>query len=184
MRIAYADPPYSGEGYLYGRKEIRWDRLIAALESRFDGWALSTKSPDLVWLLPMFDRRNGYQVRVASWSKGRSSNGGFFNPSFSWEPVIFRSARMDNISRWKDSKLSRPTICDSITTRPLPIGFVGNKPPDFCAWMFDLLGAEPEDEFHDLFYGSGAVTKAWKQWCQLKRCGGPLFVNANEGGGA
>ncbi|MFJ2502566.1 hypothetical protein [Microbacterium sp. NPDC087592] len=38
---------------------------------------------------------------------------------------------------------------------------IGAKPAAFCRWMFDLLGAEPQDEFTDLFAGSGGVMRAW-----------------------
>ncbi|MDD7963324.1 hypothetical protein [Microbacterium thalli] len=45
------------------------------------------------------------------------------------------------------------------TTEPGRV--VGAKPAAFCRWMFDLLGAEPQDEFSDLFAGSGGVMRAW-----------------------
>jgi hypothetical protein len=41
---------------------------------------------------------------------------------------------------------------------------VGAKPPDFCAWLFDLLGALPGDSLDDLYPGSGIVTWSWKRW--------------------
>ena len=34
-------------------------------------------------------------------------------------------------------------------------GLVGVKPVDFCAWLFDVLGAQVGDELIDLFPGSG-----------------------------
>jgi len=27
-----------------------------------------------------------------------------------------------------------------------------------------VLNMQPDDEFHDLFYGSGSVTTAWNMW--------------------
>ena len=45
------------------------------------------------------------------------------------------------------------------TTEPGRV--TGAKPAAFCRWMFDLLGAEPQDEFTDLFAGSGGVARAW-----------------------
>jgi hypothetical protein len=30
--------------------------------------------------------------------------------------------------------------------------------------MFEGLNLTPEDEFHDLFPGSGAVGEAWEKW--------------------
>jgi hypothetical protein len=43
-----------------------------------------------------------------------------------------------------------------------PSRVVGAKPAAFCRWMFDLLGAEPQDQFDDLFPGSGGVGRAWR----------------------
>jgi hypothetical protein len=43
----------------------------------------------------------------------------------------------------------------------LPGRVIGAKPPAFCAWLFDLIGAEPGDTFDDLFPGSGVVGKVW-----------------------
>ena len=33
----------------------------------------------------------------------------------------------------------------------------------------EFLGMQPEDEFHDLFPGSGAVTEAHRAWLEAKR---------------
>lgn len=49
----------------------------------------------------------------------------------------------------------------------VPLGrasVAGQKPPAFCFWIFELLNLRPEDEFHDLFPGSGAVGRAWEKW--------------------
>jgi hypothetical protein len=55
---------------------------------------------------------------------------------------------------------------DVLTYRPGarttdPDRVIGAKPAEFCRWMFDLLGAEPQDDFVDLFAGSGGVMRAW-----------------------
>lgn len=55
---------------------------------------------------------------------------------------------------------------DVLTYRPGaritdPGRVIGAKPAVFCRWMFDLLGAEPQDEFVDIFAGSGGVMRAW-----------------------
>lgn len=31
-------------------------------------------------------------------------------------------------------------------------------------WLFDLLQMNPDDEFHDLFPGTGGVMLAWEKW--------------------
>jgi hypothetical protein len=38
------------------------------------------------------------------------------------------------------------------------------KPQEFCWWLFDLLGVKPDDDFVDLFHGSGAVKRAWESY--------------------
>lgn len=43
-------------------------------------------------------------------------------------------------------------------------GFPGAKPAKFCYWVFEGLNLTPDDEFHDLFPGSGAVGDAWQKW--------------------
>lgn len=42
-----------------------------------------------------------------------------------------------------------------------PARVVGAKPAVFCRWVFDLLGAEAQDSFTDVFAGSGGVARAW-----------------------
>ena len=79
------------------------------------------------------------------------------NPGYAWEPVIF----------WGGRKRGRevPTVRDWVSAScTLKRGFVGAKPEAFCFWIFALLGMEREDEFDDLFVGSGAVTRAWEKW--------------------
>ncbi|MBF4563403.1 hypothetical protein ITJ43_14820 [Microbacterium sp. VKM Ac-2870] len=38
--------------------------------------------------------------------------------------------------------------------------YVGSKPYPWTHWVLDTLGYQPDDELHDLFAGSGAVTLA------------------------
>jgi hypothetical protein len=45
-----------------------------------------------------------------------------------------------------------------------PDAVVGAKPPDFCCWLFGLLGAMPGDSLDDLYPGSGIVSWAWQRW--------------------
>jgi hypothetical protein len=33
-------------------------------------------------------------------------------------------------------------------------------------WLFDLLNMEPQDDFVDMFPGSGSVQKAWDKFCR------------------
>jgi hypothetical protein len=55
----------------------------------------------------------------------------------------------------------RDWILESITLRK---GLTGVKPEKVCHWTFEMVGACPGDELHDLFPGTGAVSKAWKTW--------------------
>jgi len=153
MRIAIADPPYIGCANLYPEKtEVDHKELIAQLEV-YDGWALSCSSPSLWDLIPMFERR----YRIGAWVKPFCSFKPNVNPAYAWEPVIFKPAR----GRGRDTDTVRDYISCSIT---LQTGMVGAKPETFCYWLFEILGAEKDDELIDLFPGSGAVTKAWEKW--------------------
>src|SRR5439155_24046846 len=58
-----------------------------------------------------------------------------------------------------------PTIRDWVSASATRgRGVHGAKPKEFCFWLFEVLGLKPEDDFQDLFYGSGAVTDAWEQY--------------------
>ena len=43
-------------------------------------------------------------------------------------------------------------------------GFFGSKPPEFVRWVLDCMGVTRDDEFIDLFPGSGAVTQEYECW--------------------
>lgn len=48
------------------------------------------------------------------------------------------------------------------TYRARPEGHViGEKPEAFALWLFQCAGLTAEDDFTDLFPGSGAVGRAW-----------------------
>ena len=156
-RIAYADPPYMGCGKLYPEKaEVDHQALIAELET-YDAWALSCHSPSLRVLLPMC----ADSVRVAAWVKPFASFKPNVNPAYAWEPVIFKP-----LPRARDIATVRDWVSANIT---LQKGVVGAKPPIFCFWLFELLGARVGDEFYDLFPGTGVVQRCWESWCDSKR---------------
>jgi len=156
-RIAYADPPYIGCGNLYPEKqEIDHEKLILELET-YDAWALSCHSPSLRILLPMCSQN----IRIGAWVKPFASFKPNVNPAYAWEPVLYKP-----LSRARDLATVRDWISASIT---LQKGIVGAKPPQFCFWLFELLGAREDDEFYDLFPGTGVVTRCWESWCEGKR---------------
>lgn len=165
MRIAYADPPYPGESYMYAGHpdyagEVDHAELIARLVAEFpDGWALSTKSSALRDLLPLCPARD----RVMAWVKPFASFKPGINPGYCWEPVIVFGGR----KRTREQKTVRDWVAVNIALRK---GLPGVKPYEVCAWLFDVLGMCPDDELADLFPGSGAVSEAWETW----KSGGPM----------
>lgn len=79
------------------------------------------------------------------------------NPAYAWEPVIFRLAR----ARTRQ----QPTIPDWVSANGTSQrGVYGAKPDAFCFWIFEMLNLQPGDEFHDVYEGSGAVTRAFRRW--------------------
>ena len=97
-------------------------------------------------------------VRVCAWVKPFASFKPNVNPAYAWEPVIVRGGR----KLGREIPTVRDWVAESIT---LKRGLTGVKPDAFCFWLFQFVGLDPEDDFVDLFPGSGAVTRAWDQWC-------------------
>jgi hypothetical protein len=183
LRLAYADPPYPGLAERYYRDhpdyggEVDHAELIRRL-STYDGWALSTSAAALPAVLALCPPA----VRVAAWVRGeRPVRSG--RPLNAWEPVIYHggrhidpspgSARHLDPSSLEERQQDAPSRHTG-TTRRLdalvhharprrtdPARVIGAKPAAFARWMFDLLGAQPGDELHDLFPGSGGITRAW-----------------------
>lgn len=164
--FAYADPPYPGQSARWYRDhpdyagEVDHAELIDRLVRDYpDGWALSTSATALREVLPLCPD----DARIAVWHiKNSETPGNRGRWKRSWEPVIVRGGR----TRYGDG----PTVCDVLSCG-VPKGvltsaghFPGSKPPAFTRWLFMLLGAQPQDELHDLFPGSGAVARAWESY--------------------
>lgn len=161
MKIAYADPPYIGQAkkhYSHDPQcaEVDHEALIVGMVD-YDGWALSLSAPSLRFILPMCPP----DVRVMAWVKPFCAFKKNVNPAYAWEPVIVKPAR----KRTKEQPTERDWISENITLKK---GLSGVKPLKFSFWLFEVLGAEPEDRFDDLFPGSGAVTDAWNAWSAIK----------------
>jgi len=160
VRFAYADPPYLGLAKkIYGDPTYDDPRAHEALVWRLcddypDGWAMSLTSGSLCEILAFCPD----DVRVMAWVKPFASFKPGVNPAYAWEPVIVRGGRR----RGREI----PTVRDWIACNSSLGGrsFVGAKPAAFCYWIFDVLGARPDDTLDDLFPGSGAVMNAWKTW--------------------
>lgn len=188
MRFCIADPPYPGKARKhYGRHadfagEVDHRELIEKLEADFDAWVLCTSAKALPWILPLCpmpennskqpgDPKEGTGARVLAWVKPHSQVGTNSITNL-WEPAILRGGRR----RWQQGTRPNDVLTASpelYSFRPKPEGYVvGAKPPVWWRWIFDCLGAEPADEFVDLFRGSGAGAVAWAAFCAQ-----PALVN-------
>jgi len=165
MRLAYADPPYLGQGHLYPEHPAArvWNdpavhgRLIARLDEDYDGWAYSLSSTTLRELLPLAPE----DVRVAAWVKPFSSWKPNQRVAYAWEPVLFRSARGRD-RNWRHGDM--PTIRDYVSAPvELKRGVIGPKPVTFCRWVLDLIGYADGDTVEDLFPGTGTMSRVVAQ---------------------
>ena len=160
MKFAYADPPYIGQSRRHYSKhpdfagEVDHKALLECLQREYpDGWALSASSSSLKLLLPLCPST----VRVAAWVKPFAAFKVGVNPAYTWEPVIFNGGRK--------GPRTRLTVKDHLARGiTMKKGLVGAKPEPFCYWVFDLLGANGEDQLDDLFPGTGAVISAWNKF--------------------
>lgn len=162
MRLAYADPPYIGLARRYYQHhkdyagEVDHVALVSQLQ-RFDGWALSASARSLPVVLDVARQLRIEDVQVAAWFRGARKVKSK-KPLNAWEPVVFAGGRqLVELGARVDA-----LICRSRPRTTEPNRVIGAKPAAFCAWMFDLLGARPGDEFVDVFPGSGGVSRAWE----------------------
>lgn len=148
VRFAYADPPYPGCAHRYQEKtEVDHSVLIEHLVANYpDGWALSTSSPALRYVLNLCPD----WIHVAAWVKPFAVFKPNVNPAYAWEPVIFYGGR----KRTRDEATVVDWMSAPITLRK---GLVGAKPEAFCYWILDLLGYEPGDTLDDLYPGTGVM---------------------------
>src|SRR5580765_2415068 len=167
MRFAYADPPYIGTARRdYSADpncaEVNHRVLIETLMADFpDGWALSCSPPTLKEVF-------GYcpdGVRLMPWVKPYTPFKKGVNPSYSWEAVIVKGGRRRTLNQQTipDFVIACP---DVVRPRRSP-RFNGRKPSGFCYWLFEVLNINPDDEFVDIFPGSGNVTYHWELWRSL-----------------
>jgi hypothetical protein len=163
MRIAYADPPYPGCAHLYKDHpdyagEVDSFRLAESLVE-YDGWVLHTSSPALADVLNAVRlMHDPAKCRVMAWVKPFAAFKRNVSVAYAWEPVIVKAARKPVV---KPGLTYRDWFAEPIT---LKRGLTGAKPEAVCRWLFEMVGAEPDDELHDMFPGTGAVTSAWDGW--------------------
>ena len=157
-RLAYADPPYPGNAAKYYSDEATYvgevdhKRLLEQLAT-YDGWALSTSAKALRNILPLCSE----EVRVCAWVKPIGASSRTYGLHSTWEPLIVSPARS-----------LRPGHRDWILAQPARFGgeLMGRKPIRFCAFLFQTLGAAPNDRFYDLFPGTGIVSSAWRAFVE------------------
>ena len=162
LKLGYADPPYIGCAHLYKDHpdfagEVDHAQLIARLDADYDGWVLHTSAtPEAIAVLAPLIVGKG--ARWMSWVKPFAAFKRNVPVAYAWEPVIVKPCRKPVVSK---RLVMRDFIDCPITMKR---GLTGAKPEKVCHWLFEALGAVPTDELHDLFPGSGAVSRAWKTW--------------------
>jgi hypothetical protein len=125
--------------------------LITKLSDEYDAWALSMHTPALKTLLPLCPD----DIRVMAWVKPWASFKPGVGVAYAWEPIIIRGGR----TRTKDQDTVRDWISANATMKK---GMPGAKPVALCFWLFNVLNLHPDDNFTDLFPGSGVVSNAWE----------------------
>lgn len=160
MKFAYADPPYINQAkrhYSHDPKcaEVDHVQLILELEQNYDGWALSMSAA--MYSLKTIIAAAPDDSRMGAWLKPFASFKPGVDPAYTWEPVLFKSKRIAS----KSQNTIRDFHIENIT---LKRGLAGAKPDGFCIWIFELLGMQKDDDFYDLFPGTGAVTTAHQKW--------------------
>lgn len=161
MIVAYADPPYLGQGKRhYAGRNVNHPLLIAHLVSDFpDGWALSCSSPSLRELLPLCPE----DVRIAAWVKPFCAFKRGVRPAYGWEPVIYRGGRNTHPPvPEKGGKQITPKDFHSAGIT-LKRGLVGAKPVSFCRWVLSLLNVQADDIVVDLFPGTGVMGRVTRE---------------------
>lgn len=160
MTFAYADPPYPGQAAKHYKDHEDYDgevdhkALIERLCEEYpDGWALSTSSSALQYVLSLCPD----DVRVMAWVKPFASFKPNVNPGYCWEPVIVRGGR----KRGRDVPTMRDFVVCNITLKK---GLSGAKPETFNLWLFEIFGAKQGDVLHDLFSGTGGVMRDWEMF--------------------
>ena len=168
MKLAYADPPYLGCCKLYdhyhGDDGKCWDDvrthidLLTRLDDEYDGWAYSLTSTSLETILHATREHGVGPFRVMAWVKPFAAFKRNVSVAYAWEPLLIKEARKPVVS---GRIVMRDWISESITMKK---GLTGAKPPSVCRWMFEMLGADPDDQFDDIFPGTGIVSETWAAW--------------------
>lgn len=181
MRLAYADPPYPGLAHRYyaGHPDFAGEvdhRQLLEQLARYDGWALSTNTRSLAVVLAHAQAYEPRPVRIAAWHRGARPRTTYAGPLSAWEPVLYVPARLAGF-HVEDvlTHHSRPRTTD-------PRRVIGAKPAAVARWIFELLGAEPDDTLDDLFPGSGGVARAFDIYSSREYSGDGSVVSGSGSG--
>lgn len=173
--VAYADPPYPGMARKHYRADARCAEvdhaaLIARLEADYDGWALSTGTPQLPAILALCPPT----VRIGAWVKPFSAGKPGVILNYAWEPIIFKPVRKPRqlMVDWVSASAAIGTHREGVSA------VKGQKPQAFCFWLYSALGLRRQDTLVDLYPGSGAVTRNWELWRRQLLL--PLWDSAEE----
>jgi hypothetical protein len=168
MRIAYADPPYPGMAKKHYADhpdyagEVDHARLVDDLLG-YDGWAISSHVAGTFLIGSLLSERGltvNEDYRLGVWVKPFAAYKRNVKWAYTWEPLFVKAARPPEPNRIPGI-VSRDHIAEGITMKK---GLAGAKPERFGWWFFEALGLDPDDEFTDLFPGTGAVTDAHETW--------------------
>ena len=161
--IAFADPPYPGQS----AKHYAWHpdyagevdhAELANKLHEYDGWILNTASTTLHYVLDCLRDAGHTDYRIMAWVKPFAAFKRNVSVAYAWEPVIVKAARKPEVS---GRMVMRDFMAEGITMKR---GLSGAKPERLCHWLFEVVGAERSDTLHDLYPGSGAVSRAWESW--------------------
>lgn len=184
-RFAVADPPYPGQSakHYSGHQDYAGEvdhRELAEQLGEYDGWILHTSAPALLYVqqclaatgeMPMDPETfKGGTYRVYSWVKPFAAFKRNVKVAYTWEPVLIKPLRGAETNRIEEIVYRDHLICEErpeeavVESITMKRGLTGAKPEKVCHWAFEAAGLHPDDDFYDLFPGSGAVTRAWESW--------------------
>ena len=162
MKIGYLDPPYIGQSKRhygdhpdYAGEVDHWE-LLKSLR-QYDGWILHMSAPSCSYILHAAEEM-GVGGRLMAWVKPFAAFKRNVPVAYAWEPVLVSEARKPVVA---GRVVMRDWCSESITMQR---GLSGAKPEQVCRWLFEVVGAEPDDDLIDVYPGSGAVAAAWDRW--------------------
>lgn len=158
-RFGFGDPPYEGKAHLYRAHpdyggEVSHEQVISRL-AMFDGAVWACSSDSLRRILELAPP----EAKVGVWVRGERP-GRSYRPLDAWEAVVYWGGRFR--LRTVEDRVTNALVFPARPRTSDPKRVVGAKPAAYCQFIFDLVGAEPGDEFVDLYPGSGGVTRAWE----------------------